>query len=140
MQRCNSFRFTNLAVAFCFLLVFTLFLAASRRAEAQTATPDQGVQVPTAPVSSVVLANHTPRKVLEGTAFRVDHYDPEQKLRLAIFVTPRDLAGQEKLLTELQDKKSPNFHKFLSAAEWNARFAPTVEDEQAVVDWANGQD
>jgi len=49
------------------------------------------------------------------------------------------LAEEEELLRELQDKNSPQFHKFLSQEEWNARFAPSREDEQAVVDWAKSQ-
>jgi subtilase family serine protease len=127
MQLRKSIQSVCVMAGFSFLLAFAASITGSPRAEAQT------------PESSVVLARHTPRKVLDGTATRISHYDPEQKLRLAIFVTPRDLPGQEKLLNELQDKKSPNFHKFLSAEEWNERFGPTAENEQAVVDWANSQ-
>jgi len=135
----NSFRFANLAVAFCFLLAFTILTAGSRYAQAQTAAADRGNQSSVQSGGMMILANHTPKKVLDGTALRLDHYNPEQKLRLAIFVTPRDLAGQEKLLGELQDKKSPLFHKWLTADEWNARFGPLAENEQAVVDWAKSQ-
>ena len=124
MSHSNSLKLASMLTC---LFAFTLFLAGSSDAGGQVAG------------SQVQLAGHTPHQVLNGEAVRVSHYDPEQKLRLAIFVTPRDLAGQEKLLNELQDKKSPNFHKFLSAEEWNARFAPRVEDEQAVVDWAKSQ-
>jgi len=126
MQRQNI-RFAHPAVAFCLLLALTIFGAGSQLAQAQT------------PESSVILGRHTPKKVVDGTAFRIGHYDPEQKLRLAIFVTPRDLAGQEKLLNDLQDKKSPLFHKFLTREEWDERFGPTKESEQAVVDWATSQ-
>jgi len=87
----------------------------------------------------VTLENHVPFKVHDGTAVRVSHYNTEKKLRLAIFVTPPDLAGEEQLIREQQTKGSPNFHKFLSADEWNERFGPKVEDEQKVVDWANSQ-
>jgi hypothetical protein len=110
--------------------LFTLLALAAPALVAQNAAQ---------PVSSVRLTQHTPHKVVDGTAVRVGHYEPTQMLRLAIFVTPRDLAGQEKLLADLQDKKSPNFHKWLTAEQWNARFGPRVEDEQAVVDWAKSQ-
>ena len=74
----------------------------------------------------VTLENHVPFKVHDGTAVRVSHYNTEKKLRLAIFVTPPDLAGEEQLIREQQTKGSPNFHKFLSADEWNERFGPKV--------------
>jgi xanthomonalisin len=38
----------------------------------------------------------------------------------------------------LHDKKSPQIH-FLTAEEWNARYAPSVQDEQSVVAWAQSQ-
>ena len=121
------------------LLAATTFLAGSWQARAQATSDARIIGTPSSPESMIRLGGHTPRKVKDGTAIRVGHYEPQNKLRLAIFVTPRDLAGQEKLLTELQDKKSPMFHKWLTAAEWNARFGPRVEDEQAVVDWAKSQ-
>jgi len=121
------------------LLAATTFTFGSLqvRAESPTAVSGNSPSVPTG--SLVTLAHHTPGKVVDGTAIRIDHYNTEKKLRLAIFVTPPDLAGEEQLIREQQTKGSPNFHKFLSADEWNARFGPKVEDEQKVVDWANSQ-
>ncbi|HEY1159704.1 MAG TPA: S53 family peptidase, partial [Terracidiphilus sp.] len=84
----------------------------------------------------VTVAQHTPSKVLDGTALRVSHYNPEQKLRLVLTVQPPHMAEEEQFIKELTTKGSPNFHKFLTLEQWNARFAPSVEDEQAVVDWA----
>ena len=46
---------------------------------------------------------------------------------------PRDKAGLEAFLEDVQDPASPNYHRFLSQDEYNARFAPAAEDEQAVV-------
>jgi len=89
--------------------------------------------------SVVTLAGHTARPVLDGTAIRIGHYDPEQKLRLALGVQVPHMAEEETLLRALQTKGDPNFHKFLSAKQWNARFAPAAEDEQKVVDWATSQ-
>ena len=40
----------------------------------------------------------------------------------------------EAFLQELQDPTSPNYHRFLTQEEFNERFAPRPEDEQAVVD------
>ncbi|MGA2170762.1 MAG: protease pro-enzyme activation domain-containing protein, partial [Terracidiphilus sp.] len=82
------------------------------------------------------LANHMPAKVLDGTAIRVSHYNPDQKLRLVLTVQPPHMAEEEQFIKELVTKGSPNFHKFLTQDQWNERFGPSVEDEQAVVDWA----
>jgi subtilase family serine protease len=77
--------------------------------------------------------------VVNGTAKLVSHYDPSKKLRLVIALQPPDMAGEEQLLKELHNKKSPQFHKFLTADEWNRRFAPSAQDEHAIVDWAQAQ-
>ena len=45
-------------------------------------------------------------------------------------LNPPKLAQEEKFLQQLQDKKFSNYHKFLTAEQWNARFAPSVKDEQ----------
>ena len=81
-------------------------------------------------------SGQTPAKVLDGTAVFVRHYDPTQKLRLAIALTPPNPAEERQFLQDVQNKNSPLFHQYLSDDEWNARFAPSVADEQAIVDWA----
>jgi hypothetical protein len=49
------------------------------------------------------------------------------------------MAEEEQFIKELETRGSPNFHQFLTAEEWNARFAPSAEDEQKIVDWAQSQ-
>jgi kumamolisin len=88
---------------------------------------------------SVALAGEAVRPVAEGKAELVNHFDPNQELRLVLGLQPPRLQEEEQFLRELQDPDSPNFHHFLSAEEWNARFSPSAEDEQAVVDWAKSQ-
>jgi kumamolisin len=97
---------------------------------AETGAPRSGVET---------LTGHTATQVLDGTAIRTGHYNPQQKLRLTLAVKPPHMAEEEAFLTELQTKGTPGFHKFLTADEWNARFGPSVEDEQKVVDWATSQ-
>jgi hypothetical protein len=113
------------------LLLAGLFQANSQATSAATTTAPAG--------GMVELANHVPPAVLNGKAIRVGHYAPEQKLRLTFGIQVPHLADEEKFLNELVTKGSPNFHKFLSADEWNKRYAPSVEDEQKVVDWAKSQ-
>jgi kumamolisin len=81
----------------------------------------------------------TPRAVREGSAQLIAHYDSNQMLRVAFALKPPHLQEEEQLLRQLQDKNSPQFHKYLSEKEWNERFAPSAEDEQAVVEWAQTQ-
>jgi hypothetical protein len=85
------------------------------------------------------VISHTPVQVLDGRATLTNAYDPTRMLRLSIALTPPHMDQQRQLIDQLHDKKSPLFHKWLTPEQWNARFAPSVEDEQAVVDWAKGQ-
>jgi hypothetical protein len=96
------------------------------------AIPGFGQRVPAA-------GGPTPIQVLNGKYTLTGPFDPTQMLRLVLGLQPPKLAEEEQFLTELQTKGSPNFHQFLTADQWNARFAPAVQDEQAVVDWATSQ-
>ncbi len=80
-----------------------------------------------------------PLAVQNGSAHYLGHYDPQQMLRLAVALKPPHLDEEEQFLRELQDPASPLFHQYLSAAEWNQRFAPSAQDEQAVAAWAQAQ-
>jgi subtilase family serine protease len=93
-----------------------------------------------APLSSAAQSpSQTPPSVLAGTAKLVEHYNPNQKLRLAFALKPQHLDEERQLAAELHDKKSAKFHKFLTAEQWKTRFAPSAQDEQAVADWARSQ-
>jgi len=120
------------------LLIVALCVAASWPALAQVPTA-QGMQSPVSSTDSVSLANHTSPQVLDGTATLVSHYNPEQMLRLVLAVQVPHMAEEQEFIQELVTKGSPNFHKFLTADEWNARFAPSPEDEQKVVDWVQSE-
>lgn len=138
MQRRNLPRQVKFAsILFC-QLALTAFLFCSPAARAQSPAVDV-VQAPLPLGVSGPLPGHTAPQVLDGTAIRVAHYSPELMLRLVLAVKPPHMAEEEKFLKELQDPNSPNFHKFLTAAEWDARFAPSAADEQKVVDWAKSE-
>jgi len=80
-----------------------------------------------------------PLAVQNGSAQYAGHYNPQQMLRLAVALRPPHMDEEEQFLRELQDPASPLFHKYLSEAEWDQRFAPSPQDEQAVVAWAQAQ-
>ena len=90
------------------------------------------VQVP----AMTRLSGQTPKLVIDGTATLIGRYSPNQMLRLVIALQPPHPAEEEQFLRDLQRKDSPEFQHFLTAEQWNARFAPSAQDEQAVVDWA----
>ena len=45
---------------------------------------------------------------------------------------PREAEALEALIRELHDPQSPNYHHWLSASEFGARFAPAASDIAAV--------
>ena len=59
------------------------------------------------------------------------------QLFLAIGLPLRNQAALADLLRELYDPHSTNFHKYLTPAEFTARFGPTESDYQAVIHFAN---
>jgi hypothetical protein len=132
----NLPRFANVAALCTSLLAVTLLLAGSAKAGAQTSETARGEHAFVPSSGQVTLENHMPAKVLDGRATRVDHYNPENKLRLVLAVHDSHMAEEEQFIKELTTKGSPGFHKFLTQEQWIARFAPAAEDEQAVVDWA----
>jgi hypothetical protein len=88
---------------------------------------------------NTTFRGHTPLKVLDGTATLVQHYDPSRMLRLSFILAPPHMDEERALIEAVHDKKSPLFHQFLTAEQFNARFAPSVEDEESVVAWAQDE-
>ena len=123
-----------------FMALFTVSASAQLAAAGSTDAP-RPKYIPGQTLHSVpgVRSSQTPQKVLDGTALRVGHYEPTNMLRLAIILVPPHPVEEGQFLEQLQDKKSPQFHQYLTPAEWTARFGPSVEDEQAVADWARSQ-
>jgi len=83
------------------------------------------------------LAGVTPHQVQDGSAALIGHTDPSKRVRVVIGLEHPNLAQEKQFLRDLGNKNSPNFQHFLTAAQWNARFAPSAAAEQSVVDWAN---
>jgi hypothetical protein len=96
----------------------------------QGQTPTQVVNNPGA---------RTPVQVTNGSALLIGPYDQSQKLRLAIGLKPPKPEEEQMFLNSLYTPGSADYHKFLTAKEWNDRFSPSPADEQAVLDWAESQ-
>ena len=59
-----------------------------------------------------------------------------QRLNLAIGLPLRNRPELDALLQQLYDPASPNYHRYLTPEEFTARFGPTVNDYQALMDFA----
>jgi len=121
--------------------LIALIVSAGTTGFAQPMQPTLARTIPAAGYSgpTVRLTGQTPIEVLNGAATRESHYDAAQMLRLAVVLALPHREEERQFLEDVQNRQSPLFHHFLSAAEWNARFGPTAEAEQAVVDWATSQ-
>src|ERR1700683_3107029 len=118
-------RWGNIRVAM-FLACDALFHALPIAAQ----TTNASAPVPPGQPASVVLS---------GAAKSVSHSDPNQMMRLVFALQPPHLAEEKQFVAERQTKGNPVFHRFLTQAQWIERFAPAVEDEQALVNWAASQ-
>jgi kumamolisin len=79
----------------------------------------------------VVLSGNTP-PVLSSATF-VSHSNPTQDIEVVIGLNLRDEAALDALLAEQNDPKSPNFRKFITAADFKTRFSPQQADVDKVV-------
>ena len=135
---CLNFNINN-RVSHILAVGFTILILIVVTTHAQT--PDLAGGAPRT-VSRALPAGYTgatPLEVMTGQATLVGRLAPTQKLRVVLGLQPPHMAEEENFLVQLQTKGSPNFRKFLTPAQWNARFAPSAEDEQRVVDWAQNQ-
>ncbi|HXZ81552.1 MAG TPA: protease pro-enzyme activation domain-containing protein [Terriglobales bacterium] len=83
-----------------------------------------------------VLHNHVRPTVASGQAVPMGLLPSTQRMNLAITLPLRNQAGLTNLLARLYDPSSPDYHHFLTVAEFTEQFGPTAEDYQAVVDFA----
>ncbi|HYB90583.1 MAG TPA: S53 family serine peptidase [Candidatus Binataceae bacterium] len=60
---------------------------------------------------------------------------PERALRMEIVLALRNRAELDRLAADQVDSSSPRYHRWLSSAEFNARFGPTQSDVAALTRW-----
>ena len=86
--------------------------------------------------SPQTLQNHLPAAVANGQATAMGSLPPEQNMSFSIVLPLRNQSGLTRLLSQLYDPSSPNYHHFLSVAEFTEQFGPTAGEYQAVVSFA----
>jgi len=88
----------------------------------------------TATAALRTLSGHVPRVVQHLAP--LGRPDASKELHLAIGLPLRDEQGLSQLLRELYDPGSTNYHRYLTPDEFTARFGPSVEDYEAVAQFA----
>ena len=89
---------------------------------------------PAAGASRVMLRGHVPA-VVSGLQPQ-GLLSATKDLNLAIGLPLRNREALTNLLREIYDPASPNFHHYLTPEEFTARFGPTEQDYQKVIDFA----
>jgi subtilase family serine protease len=92
--------------------------------------PDSRAQNP--PVQR--LRGHIPEAAKRLTS--IGRENGSDRLKLAFGLPLRNQEELTNLLREIYDPTSPNYHHYLTPEEFTARFGPTEEDYQAVVQFA----
>src|SRR3984885_16179860 len=79
---------------------------------------------------------HLREDVTSGKARFLNRLPETQTLRLDVVLPLRDPAGLERFLQDVYDPSSPSYRHFLTVPEFTARFGPTQEDYDAVIQYA----
>jgi subtilase family serine protease len=82
------------------------------------------------------LHNHVRSAVTSGQAASVGVLPSTQRLNLAIMLPLRNQPELTSLLQRLYDPSSPDYHHFLTVAQFTRRFSPTEKDYKTVVKFA----
>jgi len=98
-----------------------LFLATTDTAAAQAAL-------------QTIRSSHVPAAVSAARPLR--RLDQSTPMQLSIVLPPRNQNNLKSLLSGLYDPSSPDYHHFLSVAQFADQFSPTAEDYQAVIEFA----
>jgi kumamolisin len=83
-----------------------------------------------------VLTHHVRPETTNGKAKSVGHLSASQTLRLVITLPLRNQDELDQFLKDVSDPASASYRHFLTVEEFTARFGPTQEDYDAVVQFA----
>src|SRR5579885_1570881 len=97
------------------------------------------VRAQTQPVPWPAVAIRGNHPAQAATLSPLGHADPAGLLNLQISLGLRNRSALDHLLLEQQDPASPDYHRWLRPAEFDARFAPSQTDLEAVVQWLDAQ-
>ena len=83
--------------------------------------------------ATAMLSSHVPAAV--ATARRVAPAKSATRLHLSVSLPLRDEAGLDAFLSDIYNPASPNYRRYLSVADFTARFGPTAADYKKAADF-----
>ena len=86
--------------------------------------------------SRSLMTRHTREVVLNGRAQSIGRVPAAQTMQLDIVLPVRDQAGLDAFLRDVNDPTSFSYRRFLTPAEFTAKFGPTQQDYETVVSFA----
>jgi len=88
-------------------------------------------------VAQSVMTHHVRDLVRNGKAQAYGRLPNNQVLQLDLVLPLRDPAGLKAFLADVYNPSSPNYRRFLTPAQFTARFGPTAEQYESVLRFAN---
>jgi large repetitive protein len=114
-------------------ILSVLLLAAAATLRAQSSAPQLGSAGEEA---LVALENtHHPLATESNAVGRVEAGHSMQRMMLVLAPSPSEEAELKQLLDDQQNRHSPNYHHWLSAADFGTRFGVSDSDMQNVLAW-----
>ena len=83
-----------------------------------------------------MMTHHVREAVQTDAVQATGRLSSNQIMKLDIVLPLRDPAGLKALLSQIYDPKSPSYRQFLTVSQFTAKFGPTQEDYDTVVDFA----
>jgi subtilase family serine protease len=83
-----------------------------------------------------LLTRHVRDVVVNGQAPLVGQLPAKQVMHFDAVLAPRDRAGLQTLVQEVNEPTSPSYHQFLTPQEFTSRFGPSQKDWDALVAFA----
>jgi kumamolisin len=85
--------------------------------------------------AQTLMTRQVREATLNGQAKVLGRLPATQTLQLDVVLPLRDQAGLDAFLVELQNPNSPDYRQFLTPTEFTARFGPTQQDYDTVVQY-----
>jgi hypothetical protein len=81
-------------------------------------------------------SSHVPAGVRQGKLVSLGRLPETNRLQLALALPLRDRAGLTNFLAAVYDPTRPEYHHYLTPAEFTVRFGPTPDDYAAIIHFA----
>ena len=83
-----------------------------------------------------LLTRHVRDVVVNGQAPLVGQLPAKQVMHFDVVLAPRDRAGLQTFVQEVNEPTSPSYHQFLTPQEFTSKFGPSQKDWDALVAFA----